>query len=58
MYPFYVNGEKIFSFSYKPSKNDIIRDDETNRWYRVTDVEEGRGRKIYGHATANPMNVY
>lgn len=57
MYPFYVDGKKIFSFSYKPSINDVIKDDETNHWYLVTKVEKGRGRKIYGRSTVNPMNV-
>jgi len=56
MYPFFVDGKKIFSFSYKPNKGDVIRDDETNRWYRITDVEAGRGRKVYGRSTANPTN--
>lgn len=48
MYPFYVNGKKVFSFSYKPCKGDIIKDDDMDKWYKVIDVEEGRGRKIYG----------
>jgi hypothetical protein len=57
MYPFYVDGKRLFSFSYKPSKNDVVKDDETNRWYLVTNVEEGRGRKIIGRPTVNPLNI-
>ncbi|WP_338657018.1 hypothetical protein V6B14_22715 (plasmid) [Sporosarcina psychrophila] len=55
MYPFYVDGKKIFSFSYKPGMEDVIKDSDTNRWYQVTKVEPGRGRKIYGRRTINPM---
>ena len=54
MYPFYVNGKKVFSFSYKPDKDDVVKHDETGRWYRVTEVEEGRGRKVKGRVTIEP----
>lgn len=56
MYPFYVDGKKVFSFSYKPSKNDVIKDDKTNHFYLVTDVESGRGRKVFGRSTINPQD--
>ena len=55
MYPFYVDKKKIFSFSYKPDKDDVIRHDDTNRWYKVTGVEAGRGRKVRGRVTVDPM---
>ncbi|MFJ7030608.1 hypothetical protein ACIQUE_06345 [Bacillus cereus] len=52
MYPFYVDGEKVFSFSYKPSKG-VVKDDDTGKWYEITKVEQGRGRKVYGKETCN-----
>ncbi|HFK1757080.1 hypothetical protein [Bacillus wiedmannii] len=52
MYPFYVDGEKVFSFSYKPSKG-VVKDDDTGKWYEITVVEQGRGRKVYGKETIN-----
>ncbi|MFY0516285.1 RNA-binding S4 domain-containing protein [Lysinibacillus sp. UGB7] len=54
MYPFYVNGKKVFSFSYKPQKGDVIKYDETGQWFEVTAVENGRGRKVYGRYTIEP----
>lgn len=53
MYPFYVRGKKVFSFSYKPSKGGVVRDDDTGKWYEIEKVEEGRGRKVYGKETVN-----
>lgn len=53
MYPFFVDGKKVFDFSYKPRKNGVVRDDETGQWYEVTGTPEGRGRKIYGRKTIN-----
>lgn len=52
MYPFYVDGEKVFSFSYKPSKG-VVKDDDTGKWYEITEVEQGRRRKVYGKETIN-----
>lgn len=54
MYPFYVNGEKVFSFSYKPDIGDEVKYDETGDWFEVINVEKGRGRKIYGRRTIEP----
>ncbi|MBG9840806.1 MULTISPECIES: hypothetical protein [Bacillus cereus group] len=53
MYPFYVEGEKVFSFSYKPSKGGVVKDDDTGKWYVIKEVEQGRGRKVYGKETSN-----
>ena len=53
MYPFYVDDKKVFSFSYKPRKNGVIKDDDTGIWYEITKVSEGKGRKVYGKVTSN-----
>lgn len=53
MYPFYVDGEKVFSFSYKPRKGGVVKDDDTGKWYEIKEVEQGRGRKVYGKETYN-----
>lgn len=53
MYPFYVDGKKVFPFSYKPSEGDVVKDDDTGKWYEVEKVEQGRGRKVYGRETCN-----
>lgn len=29
MYPFYVKGEKVFSFGYKPDKGDVVKYDKS-----------------------------
>ncbi|PER78693.1 hypothetical protein [Bacillus cereus] len=52
MYPFYVDGEKVFSFSYNQSKG-VVKDDDAGNWYKITEVEQGRGRKVYGKETIN-----
>lgn len=57
MYPFYVDNKKVFSFSYKPDRGDIVRDDDTNKWYEVLEIEEGKGRKVYGKSTYNRLQV-
>lgn len=57
MYPFYVKGERIFSFSYKPRKGGVVRDDDTGKWYKILGVDEGKGRKIYGRQTCNMDNA-
>ncbi|MFK3938919.1 hypothetical protein ACI2JA_15575 [Alkalihalobacillus sp. NPDC078783] len=57
MYPFYVNDEKIFSFSYMPRKGGVVKDDDTGKWYEITGVDEGRGRKITGKSTFNMDNA-
>lgn len=54
MYPFYVKGEKVFSFGYKPDKGDVVKYDETGEWFEVTEVENGRKRKVYGRRTIEP----
>ncbi|WP_274310479.1 hypothetical protein [Solibacillus daqui] len=51
MYPFFVNGVKVFSFGYKPSKGDVIKYDKTGRWFEVIEVESDRGRKVNGRVT-------
>lgn len=56
MFPFYVDGKKIFSFSYKPKKG-VVKDDDTGKWYEILKVNEGRGRKVYGQETCNLDNV-
>lgn len=48
MFPFYVDEKKVFSFSYKPRKNGVVKDDDTGKWYEITKVPEGRGRKVFG----------
>ncbi|MGG2091287.1 hypothetical protein AB1283_00790 [Bacillus sp. S13(2024)] len=48
MYPFYVDEKKVFSFSYKPNKCGVVKDDDTGKWYEIKEVEQGRGRKVYG----------
>lgn len=57
MYPFYVDGNKVFSFSYKPRKGGVVRDDDTGKWYEILKVDDGRGRKVYGKETYNMDNV-
>lgn len=57
MYPFYVDGNKVFSFSYKPRKGGVVKDDDTEKWYEILKVNEGRGRKVYGKETYNMDNV-
>ncbi|WP_242466400.1 hypothetical protein [Bacillus thuringiensis] len=47
MYPFYVDGEKVFSFSYKPSKG-VVKDDDTGKWYEITKSSKGVGAKFTG----------
>lgn len=56
MYPFYVKGKRVFSFSYKTKKG-VVKDDDTGKWYEITDIEEGRGRKVFGEETANLDNM-
>lgn len=53
MYPFYVDGSKLFSFSYKPRKNGVVRDDDTGKWYEITETPKGRERKVTGRETIN-----
>lgn len=52
MYPFYVNGKRVFSFSYKPSEG-VVKDDDTDKWYEITKAPKGRSRKVYGRRTVN-----
>lgn len=56
MYPFYADGKRVFSFSYKPSKG-VVRDDDTGKWYEILKVDEGRGRKVYGKKTYTMDNA-
>ncbi|MEK4966344.1 hypothetical protein MKX29_01335 [Cytobacillus sp. FSL R7-0696] len=56
MYPFYVKGKRVFSFSYKPSKG-VVKDDDTGKWYEITKAPEGRSRKVYGKETVNLDNA-
>lgn len=58
MYPFFVKGEKVFSFSYKPSKGGFVKDDDTGKWYEILTVDTGRGRKVYGKETINLDDLY
>jgi hypothetical protein len=53
MYPFYVNDKRVFSFSYKPRKGGVVKDDDTGKWYEILRVDEGRGRKAYGKKTVS-----
>ena len=53
MFPFFVKGEKMFSFSYKPRKGGAVKDDDTGKWYEIQKVDESRGRKVYGKETVN-----
>lgn len=52
MYPFYVNGERVFSFSYKPGHG-VVKDDDTGKWYEITKPPEGRNRKVFGKETVS-----
>lgn len=58
MYPFYVSGKRVFSFSYKPSRGGVVKDDDTGKWYEILKVDDGKGRKIYGKETYNLDNAY
>lgn len=53
MYPFYVQNQRVFSFSYKPPKG-IVKDGATGKWYEVLRTEQGRGRKVYGVQISEP----
>lgn len=57
MYPFFVKDKKVFSFSYKPTKGEVVKDDDTGKWYEILKVDEGRGRKVYGKETINWDNA-
>ena len=57
MYPFFVEDKKVFSFSYKPRKGGVVRDDDTGKWYEILKVDGGRGRKVYGKETVNWDNA-
>lgn len=43
-----LKDKKVMGLSYKPSINDLIKDDENNKWYKVLKVE---GRKAYSRRT-------
>lgn len=51
MYPFYVNGQKLFSFKNRPRRGGVVKDDETGQWYEITHVPYGRERTILGKKT-------
>lgn len=56
MYPFYVQNQRVFSFSYKPPKG-MVKDDATGKWYEVRRTELGRGRKVYGVQISKPRGI-
>lgn len=51
LFPLFENNKRVMVLSYKPDINDVIRDDDTDRWYRVTKIE---GRKIQARLTVDP----
>lgn len=51
MYPMYVREERVMVLHYKPSIQDLIRNDAIDKWYRVDKIV---GRKVYAHNTFNP----
>lgn len=51
MFPMYVDKERVMVLSYKPSINDIIRDCDTHKWYKVLKIE---GRKVQSRRTIDP----
>jgi hypothetical protein len=48
MFPMYVKEERVMVLSYKPKIDDVIKDDATNKWYRVLKIE---GRKVQARRT-------
>jgi hypothetical protein len=44
-------NKKVMLLSYKPNINDLIKDDENNKWYKVLKIE---GRKVLSRRTINP----
>ena len=48
MFPMYVNEERVMVLYYKPDIDDVIKDDDTGKWYRVLKVE---GRKVQARRT-------
>lgn len=49
MYPMFVNDQKIMVLRYKPEKGDIIRDDDTNEWYRVLSIDGRTVKATYSY---------
>jgi hypothetical protein len=48
MFPMYVKEERVMVLSYKPKIDDVIKDDTTNKWYKVLKIE---GRKVQARRT-------
>ena len=48
MFPMYVNEDRVMVLHYKPDIDDVIKDDDTGKWYRVFKVE---GRKVQARRT-------
>lgn len=55
MFPLFADNERVMVLSYKPDINDVIRDDETDKWYRVNKIE---GRKVQASRTIDPRKYF
>ncbi|MCM3443982.1 hypothetical protein [Metabacillus halosaccharovorans] len=51
MFPMFVGDKRVMVLSYKPTVNDLIRDDDTYKWYKVLKID---GRKVYSRRTIDP----
>jgi hypothetical protein len=51
MYGLYVDDKKVMGLSYKPELDDVIKDDDTGKWYKVLRI---KGRKAYARPTIDP----
>nr|WP_173026371.1 hypothetical protein [Aeromonas sp. Ne-1] len=54
LFPMFVGEKRVMVLSYKPSVNDLIRDDGGYKWYKVLKIE---GRKVYSRRTLNPKEL-
>ncbi|MFA4132559.1 MULTISPECIES: hypothetical protein [unclassified Brevibacillus] len=51
MFPMFVDGKRVMVLSYKPKIEDTIKDDATDRWYRVQQIV---GRKVQARNASDP----
>jgi len=54
MFPMFIGEKRVMVLSYKPSINDLIRDDNSHKWYKVLKIE---GRKVYSRRTLDPRDL-